>query len=132
VPRVSNPHWYGALHANSADNHKGYQAASSIRERHVPAKSETHRPHAGAKNGTRRTSEYLDCGIFQEVIAPATGTYVYRIYAARDRAGGWVGANVNGSTVAWRDVVPAVYTMRFTANAGDVIRVWIYSPAWPG
>lgn len=24
------------------------------------------------------------------------------------------------------------YTMAFTANTGDVIRVWMYSPAWPG
>jgi hypothetical protein len=106
--------------------------------RQLPAKSETHQPHSGEKNGACWTTEYLDCGMYQEVIAPATTTYLYRIYAAADRAGGWVGANVNGLSVAWQEVVPAgfgdyaVYTMTFTANAGDVLRVWMYSPACPG
>ena len=45
-----------------------------------------------------------------------------------------MGANVNGVTAASTEVEPApfgvytLYTLTFTANAGDVIRVWMYSP----
>jgi hypothetical protein len=106
--------------------------------RQVPAKSEAHQPRSGAKNGACWTPEYLDCGIYQEVVAPAAGTYAFVVYASADRAGGLVGANVNGVTAASSDVAPrnfgdyARYEMTFTANAGDVIRVWMYSPATPG
>jgi hypothetical protein len=60
------------------------------------------------------------------------------VYASADRAGGLVGANVNGLLAASWDVPAAPFgdysrcTMTFTASAGDVIRVWMYSPAWPG
>ena len=72
--------------------------------------------------------------------APTTGTYTYTytVYASADRAGGLVGANVNGLLAASWDVPAAPFgdysrcTMTFTASAGDVIRVWMYSPAWPG
>jgi hypothetical protein len=106
--------------------------------RQSPAKSETHQPRSGAQNGACWTPVYLDCGIYQEVVAPATGTYTYTVYASADRAGGLVGANVNGLLAASRDVTAAPfgdysrYTMTFTAAAGEVIRVWMYSPAWPG
>lgn len=106
--------------------------------RQVPAKSETHQPRSGAINGACWTTAYLDCGIYQEVTAPATGSYTLRIYASADRPGGLVGANVNGRTAVSREVagapfaVYAPYTMAFTASAGEVIRVWMYSPAQPG
>ena len=106
--------------------------------RQVPAKSETHQPHSGSKNGACWTTAYLDCGIYQEVVAPATVTYDFRIYASADRRGGFVGANVNGVTAASTEVEPApfavytLYILTFTANAGDVIRVWMYSPPSPG
>jgi hypothetical protein len=106
--------------------------------RQAPAKSETHQPRSGAKNGACWTTEYLDCGMYQEVVAPVTGTYTYTVYATADRAGGLVGANVNSQLAASRDVTVAPFgdysrhTMTFTASAGDVIRVWMYSPAWPG
>jgi hypothetical protein len=106
--------------------------------RQVPAKSETHQPRSGAKNGACWTTTFLDCGMYQEVIAPISGPYTLRIYASADRAGGLVGANVNGATAASSDVEPrpfgsyAPYVMSFQAAAGDVIRVWMYSPAVPG
>jgi hypothetical protein len=106
--------------------------------RQVPAKSETHQPRSGAKNGACWTSAYLDCGIYQEVVAPVTGAYTFQIYASADRAGGMVGANVNGATAASADVstrpfgVYEQYVMTFGATAGDVIRVWMYSLATPG
>jgi hypothetical protein len=106
--------------------------------RQSPAKSETHQPRTGAQNGACWTTEYLDCGMYQEVVASVTSTYGYTVYATADRAGGLVGANVNGLLAASRDITAAPfgdysrYTMSFTASAGDVIRVWMYSPAWPG
>ncbi len=106
--------------------------------RQVPAKSETHQPRSGLKNGACWTTEHLDCGIYQEVSAPVSGSYTFRIYASADRTGGLVGVNVNGSTAASRDVarrpfgVYEPYTMTFSAIAGDVIRVWMYSPPVPG
>jgi hypothetical protein len=106
--------------------------------RQIPAKSETHQPRSGAKNGACWTPQSFDCGLYQEVAAPSAGTYTLRIYAAADRAGGLVGANVNGFAAASTAVAPlgfgmyAPYEMTFTAAAGDVIRVWMYSPAQPG
>ena len=60
------------------------------------------------------------------------------MFASADRDGGWVGANVNGSGVVsvpvetrpFGEYVP--YTMSFNAAQGDIIRVWMYSPATPG
>jgi hypothetical protein len=106
--------------------------------RQVPAKSEMHQPRSGLKNGACWTPEFLDCGIYQEVSAPSTGRYTFSIYASADRSGGLVGANVNGATAASNDVEVrpfgeyALYTMTFTAQPGDTIRVWMYSPALPG
>ena len=106
--------------------------------RQVAAKSETHQPHSGQKNGACWTPQFLDCGIYQEVIAPSTTAYNLEFYASADRPGALVGANVNGFTAASADVDPkpfgdyARYSMRLVASAGDVIRVWMYSPAVPG
>jgi hypothetical protein len=107
--------------------------------RETPAKSETNQPHSGNKNGACWSTEHLDCGIFQTVSAPATGVYTLTFYATADRAGGLVGANVNGALAATSNVAvrpfadygPA-YTMTFPANRGDTIEVWMYSPAVPG
>lgn len=106
--------------------------------RQSPAKSETHQPRSGAKNGACWTPGFLDCGMYQDVVAPASGAYTLQIYAASDRSGGLVGANVNGSAAASAEVLPGpfggyrLYSMTFSANAGDTIRVWMYSPAVPG
>jgi hypothetical protein len=107
--------------------------------RQVMAKSEWNQPHTGDKNGACWTTENLDCGMYQEVVAPATGTYSLTLYANADRAGGYVGANVNGGTMTLMTVdvrgyrsYGAAYTMTFTASQGDRIHVWMYSPATPG
>ncbi|MFN8067007.1 MAG: hypothetical protein U0P82_19600 [Vicinamibacterales bacterium] len=106
--------------------------------RQVSAKSETHQPHSGFKNGACWTTTYLDCGIYQELSAPASGTYAFSIYAGADRAGGLAGVNVDGSTANMVQIDPTDfgdyrrYTMTFTAAAGSTIRVWMYSPASPG
>lgn len=76
--------------------------------------------------------------MYQELTAPTSGTYLYAIYAAADRAGGLVGVDLNGTAIVWRDVDPGpfgdyhLYTMTFEANGGDRIRIWMYSPASPG
>jgi hypothetical protein len=106
--------------------------------RQVPAKSETYQPRSGANNGACWTTGYLDCGMYQEVIAPRAGLYAFSIYATADRAGGLIGVNVNGANANSASVEPrgfrgyTRYTLTFTASAGDTIRVWMYSPAWPG
>jgi hypothetical protein len=106
--------------------------------RQVAAKSETHQPRSGSKNGACWTTEFLDCGIYQNISAPATGTYTYAVYASADRAGGLVGVDVNAANAASRSVEVrpfgdyARYTMTFTAQAGDTVHVWMYSPAVPG
>src|SRR5262249_13712824 len=44
--------------------------------RQSPAVSETADPHGGTQNGACRTAS-LDCGIYQEVTAPASGTFAF-------------------------------------------------------
>jgi hypothetical protein len=108
--------------------------------RRIAATSETNQPHSGSKNGICSQTTFEDCGMYQDVIAPADGTYVLTMFANADRGGGLVGVNVNGAGVQSMPVdVRSVgnyggtpYTMRFTAAAGATIRVWIYSPASPG
>jgi hypothetical protein len=106
--------------------------------RQIPAKSETNQPRSGATNGACWSTTNADCGMYQEVVASVTGSYRLVVYAAADRTGGWVGANVNGRGVASSAVSAggfgnyAQYTMDFQASAGETIRVWMYSPASPG
>jgi hypothetical protein len=106
--------------------------------RKVPAASETNHPRSGSKNGVCAQTTFENCGIYQEVTAPADGNYVLTMYAIADRSGGLVGVAVNGTTVQSADVAVRTdydttpYTMRFTAPAGATIRVWMYSPSSPG
>jgi hypothetical protein len=107
--------------------------------REAPANSDTNQPYSGGRNGVCLTSAPLDCGIYQEVTAPSTGTYTLTFYATADRDGGLVGANVNGDLAVSSPVETrgfrnygAPYIMTFQATAGDTIRVWMYSPAIPG
>jgi hypothetical protein len=107
--------------------------------RQVPAKSETNQPRTGEKNGACWTTDNLDCGMFQDLRAPATGTYTLTIYANADRPGALVGANVSDTTAAFANVdvrgfanYGDAYVLTFTAWKGDTIRVWMYSPAVPG
>jgi len=107
--------------------------------RQVSSKSETNQPHAGKQNGACWSTTSLDCGMYQDLIAPATGDYTFTIYANADKAGGLVGVNVNGINVASSDVIArgfgnygTSYTMTFSASQADTVRVWMYSPASPG
>jgi hypothetical protein len=77
--------------------------------------------------------------MYQEVIAPGTGSYTLTFFANADRDGGFVGANVNGTGAASSSVAVrgfgnygTMYSIGFNAVAGDTIRVWMYSPASPG
>ncbi len=106
--------------------------------RHSPAKSETHQPRSGTKNGACSVTTNLDCGMYQDVTAPAAGTYTFTIYANADKGGGLVGVNVNGANVAVSKVLNGGFgnygkhVMPFSASPGDTIRVWMYSPASRG
>ncbi len=76
--------------------------------------------------------------MYQEVTAPDTGTYLLTIFANADRPGGLVGVNVNGSAAVSTPVDVrgfgnyGMYSLSFGANAGDIVRVWMYSPPVPG
>jgi hypothetical protein len=108
--------------------------------RRVIAKSETNQPHTGANNGACSTTTFEDCGMYQDVTAPADGTYVLTMFATADRSGGLVGVDVNGASAQSQPVTvrsfgnygASPYTMRVTAAAGDTLHVWMYSPASPG
>ncbi len=107
--------------------------------RQTAAYAESFQPRSGNNNAACWTTSTLDCGLYTDVRAPRTATYTLTVYATADREGGLVGANVNQvlaatSTVAprgWRNYGDA-YVMTFAAQAGDTIRVWMYSPSTPG
>jgi len=98
--------------------------------RQSPAQSETLVPRSGLQNGACRTTQSLDCGIYQDLIIPDTADYLLTVYASADRAGGLVGFNGTGAPVTPGGYQP--YVFGFYARAGDAIRVWMYSPATPG
>ena len=103
--------------------------------RATPAVAEGAEPHTGARNGACRSTENLDCGIFQDVTIPVSANYMFEIYAAADKPGGLVGVNINGTTYAAQQVAVGGYqrwAIGFLANAGDTVRVWMYSPNTPG
>jgi hypothetical protein len=106
--------------------------------RAITAVTDTH-PHNGYQNGACIQTTYQDCGMYQEVVAPATAAYTLTMFANSDRSGGLVGANVDGQNAQSSDVpvtdAPGNYrelTLHFNAVAGTKIRVWMYSPASPG
>jgi len=102
--------------------------------RQSPAVSETADPNSGTQNGACRTTS-LDCGIYQEVTASASGTYVFSIHAHADHPGGLVGVNLNGMPVVSMPVQVGGYQIYAASGfvaASDVIRVWMYAPATPG
>jgi hypothetical protein len=108
-------------------------------DRQIAAVSETLEPRTGLRNGACRSTTYQDCGIYQDVVAPTSAYYIVTFYANADRPGALVGANVNGTAVGRANVEArgrgnygAPYGFGFTANAGDTIRLWMYSPATPG
>jgi regulation of enolase protein 1 (concanavalin A-like superfamily) len=112
---------------------------SDTPKRQTAAVSDTHQPHSGLKHGLCASAGASDCGLLQQVIAPATGSYTLTAYANADRAGALVGVNVNASLggsapIAVRGAgnYGAPYVMHFHASVGDAIVAWMYSPAAPG
>ncbi len=108
--------------------------------RAVAAVTDTH-PHDGDQNGACLQTTYQDCGLYQEVMAPADGSYTLSFFATADHGGALVGVNVAGNGAASADVpvrdAPGNYgatpiTLTFTATAGATIRVWMYAPPAPG
>src|SRR5262249_18971550 len=61
--------------------------------RQSEANAETANPHTGAKDGVCRTTQPLDCGIYQEVVIRDSGRYSLTIYKNAGQAGSWVGWN---------------------------------------
>ena len=104
--------------------------------RQSAATSETADPRSGIQNGACRTTSQ-DCGIYQEVTAPASGTssFWFSLYAQADHPGGLVGINSNGTLITSFPVQVGGYQNYsgvVFANAGDLIRVWMYAPPTPG
>ena len=66
--------------------------------REANAHTATAAPHSGAQYGACETTTTRDCGIFQDLTAPATGVYVFRAYVAANKPGVLIGINVNGSS----------------------------------
>jgi hypothetical protein len=98
-----------------------------------PAVSETATPQSGTLDAVCRTTS-LDCGIYQEVVAPVEATtYGFAVSARTDHPGALVGVNVNGTTIMSQPVLVGGYQRyqvgTFKRNPGDVIRVWMYAPA---
>jgi hypothetical protein len=102
--------------------------------RQSPARSETLAAHGGLYNGACRTTQSLDCGIYQDLIIPATDNYQLTVYASADHPGGLLGVNLNqgGLTVQVAEGGYQPYVIGFYARAGDAIRVWMYAPPTPG
>jgi hypothetical protein len=107
--------------------------------RRIPAVSDSSAPYEGFKAGVCSQTTVDDCGLYQEVTIPAPGTYVFSVRATSTHSGAFVGVNINGSSFQSLpiDVWPKgtwgspPYTISFSANKGDIVRVWMYSPATP-
>jgi len=67
--------------------------------RQSAAASEMLNPHTGAQNGACRTTQSLDCGLYQDVTIPTSGFYTLTVYAAASRSGSLAGWNVNGASL---------------------------------
>jgi hypothetical protein len=106
--------------------------------RQTPAHSGSTQPHTGRNHGECATDRNLDCGLYQDVVAPVTGDYLLTMSSNASRGGGLVGANVNGVLAVSNNVAVngfgafGSHSMGLFAHAGDTIRVWMYSPATPG
>jgi len=106
--------------------------------RQTPAQSASTQPHTGKNHGECNTDQHLDCGLYQDIVAPFTGNYILTMSSNASRGGGLVGANVNGALAVSNGVAVngfgafGLHSMGLFAHAGDTIRVWMYSPATPG
>ena len=110
----------------------GWISDQAIRQ--SPAKSETHQPKIW-----RTERRMLDTRVPGLRHLPGCRCAGHRhLHLHRDVGHGLVGGNVNSVVGASSDVTAASFgdysrhTLKFAASAGDVIRVWMYSPASPG
>jgi len=107
--------------------------------RRIPAVSDNSFPYEGFNAGVCSQTTFDDCGLYQEVTIPATGTYVFSVRATSTQSGSFVGVNINGLSFQSLpiDMWPKgtwgspPYMISFSANKGDIVRVWMYSPATP-
>jgi regulation of enolase protein 1 (concanavalin A-like superfamily) len=103
--------------------------------RQTAAVSEMLEPRTGAKNGACRTTQSLDCGLYQDVTIPTSGFYTLTVHADASRSGAWVGWDVNGALVGSGSIATGGYLQQNFGHqftAGDTVRVWLYSPNSPG
>ena len=107
--------------------------------RQTAATTDTATPFGG-RVGACSTTPTQDCGIYQDITLPETGSYLIGAWVAANHAGGLVGFNISStSATPWSNPVPnnglGRYEFRWTtfvAHAGDVIRVWLYAPSGEG
>ncbi len=107
----------------------------SDKYRQTDAHVETADAHTGSNDGACRTTQSLDCGIYQDIVVPASGHYTLTAFADAGQSGAWIGWNLNGASLASAPVSAGGYhqqTLSHDFNAGDVVRVWLYRAASPG
>jgi hypothetical protein len=103
--------------------------------RQTDAHAETANAQTGSNDGACRTTRALDCGLYQDVVIPADGSYALSAFTAAGQAGAWIGWNLNGAPLASTPVSAGGYqpqTFSHDFSAGDTVRVWLYLPAAPG
>jgi hypothetical protein len=107
--------------------------------RKIAAVSDSSHPYEGSNAGVCSQTTFEDCGLYQDITVPATGAYMFSVRANATHSGAFVGVDINGSGFQALpiDVRPigdygtASYVISFTASKGDVVHVWMYSPATP-
>jgi O-glycosyl hydrolase len=99
--------------------------------------TETTYPFAGLKDAYLHPTTSADVALYQNVTAPATGTYVLTAHAAANAAnlatlGVDVGGVEKGSAVIRNTGKYQYYQLKFQANAGQTIKVWYYAARGSG
>lgn len=106
--------------------------------RQADAVTTTTQPRGGLSHGECSTQTASDCGLYQDIAIDDAGSYMLTLWANSDRAGAYVGYNVNGVTGLSTPVAVggagdyARLMVGFVARPGDIVRVWLYAPATPG
>ncbi len=97
---------------------------------------ETNYPHGGTYDAYLHPASNADVGITQSITAPTTRSYTLTAYAANSTGSVQLGIDVNGSQIRNLSVTGdgsyRQYTITFTANAGQTIKVWYYAGAVNG
>ena len=93
-------------------------------------------PQFGLSNAYLHPNLVSDVGIEQSVTAPETRDYTLTVYAASTKAGTSIGVDVDGVQAAAAAVAEGgtyqPYTLTFSANEGQQIKVWYYSSKGSG